>query len=280
MVEPLERVFVDDEGVEVVYHRWPATAPAAIVQLVHGLGEHSRRYDYVASALTAAGCTVLADDHRGHGETWRRGGADAGRLGRLGRGGLDAQLADLRRLTAIAREPGLPVFLFGHSLGSLYAQLLIDHYSADYAGVVLSGTAWRRLGSMRSDGFNRRWNGPGATGYEWLSRDPAVGEAFAADPLTFDAHPARQLGVRAALALLGRPLRTIEPPIPLLIQIGSEDPLGGPESVEHLADDYRERSGFRDVEVVVYPDARHEIYNELNKDEVIADLVAWIGARV
>ena len=177
-----------------------------------------------------------------------------------------------------AQLPDLPLVLLGHSLGSLFAQKLIDAHADEYDAVVLSGTAFRTLRHMSSGDLNRNHKHLGSTGAEWLSRDPAVSAAFAADPLTFEARAAALFGVVEGLRLLGRP-RRLARDLPMLIQIGSEDSLGGPRSVQLLADAYRRRGGLTDVTVEVYPQARHEVYNETNRDEVIADLVAWLGTH-
>jgi len=100
------------------------------------------------------------------------------------------------------------------------------------------------------------------------------------DPLTFDAEVLKLFGVADGLRLYGRPAKNLERDIPLLILIGSNDSLGGEDSVERLADAYIRRSKLSDVVAVIYPDARHEMFNEINRDEVNADLVAWLDARL
>jgi len=144
---------------------------------------------------------------------------------------------------------------------------------------VLSGTALRTVFHMNSGDLNRRHAHLGTTTAEWLSRDSEVVRAFVADPLTFEAKAAKLFGLVEASRLLGRP-RRLARDLPLLIQIGSEDTLGGPRSVELLARAYRERGGLSDVTVRVYEGARHEIYNETNREEVVADLLAWLGERL
>lgn len=277
-----DHVVVDDEGVAIHYHVWRAATPRAVVQIVHGVGEYATRYEHVAQALVAAGYVVYAGDLRGHGETGlEQYGGDLTRLGRLGPGGVPATIAGIRRISRIAVEenPGLPLVLLGHSLGSIFAQMMLDDDVEPYDAVVLSGTAYRTLLHMNGGDLNKPWNAPGASGTEWLSRDPAVTDAFAKDPLTFDAKVLDLFGLRETLRLLGTP-RRIARDIPMLIQIGSEDTLGGPKSVERLARAYRRRGRLSDVTVVVYPGARHEVYNELNRAEVLADLVEWLRARV
>ncbi|HEY0247303.1 MAG TPA: alpha/beta fold hydrolase [Gryllotalpicola sp.] len=274
--------FIDAYGVAVTYHEYPVAEPRAVVQLAHGIGEHAGRYAHVAKALNAAGYAVYANDHRGHGQTGlAQWGGDLAKLGALGPGGVRAAVADLHELGRILRDrhPSTPLVLLGHSWGSLMVQRLINEHAADYDGVVLTGTAYRMIGSMRAGNLNARHKHLGATGREWLSRDVAVHETFNQDPLTFDADVLGKFGLIDTLRLLGRPARNLERDLPLLIQIGSDDSLGGERSVVKLANAYRMRSGLSDIVVHVYPGARHEVFNETNKDEVIADLVAWL-ARV
>jgi alpha-beta hydrolase superfamily lysophospholipase len=277
--------FTDAYGVEVTYYEYPlpdGQAPKGVVQLAHGIGEHAGRYVHVATALNAAGYAVYANDHRGHGQTGlAQWGGDTTQLGRLGPGGLRATVEDLRQLGGILRDrhPSSPLILLGHSWGSLMAQRLINEHAADYDAVVLTGTAYRTLGSMRSGNLNARHKRLGTTGHEWLSRDVAVHTAFGEDPLNFAAEPISKFGVIDAMRLLGRPARDLERDLPLLIQIGSDDSLGGEKSVVKLANAYRTRSGLTDVTVHIYQDARHEVFNEINKEEVLADLVSWLDER-
>lgn len=274
--------YLDAEGVGIHYYVWNADAPKAVIHLVHGLGEYATRYERFAQELVAAGYTVYAGDLRGHGQTgMQQYDGDTSRLGRLGPGGVRATIAGVRQLSAIARDehPQLPLVLLGHSLGSIFAQIILNQHAGDYDAAVLSGTPFRTLLHMNSGALNKRFRHLGSTGAEWLSRDPAVAAAFVADPLTFDAQAAKLFGIVDGLRLLGRP-RRLARDIPLLIQIGSEDALGGPTSVELLAAAYRKAGGLTDVTVDVYPGARHEVYNETNRDEVIADLTAWLDAHV
>lgn len=275
--------FVDAEGVRITTYAWPVPGPKALVQVSHGIGEHARRYEALAHDLNRAGFAVFADDHRGHGATgMEQWGGDAHRLGRVGPGGLTATIEAIHRYTLLLREehPGTPLVLLGHSWGSLMAQIDVNRHAADYDGVVLSGSAYRAPGYMDAGDLNRKHRTLGTTGAEWLSRDPAVAAAWVADPFTFPAKTAKLLGVRDGLRLFGRPARGLREDLPVLIQSGDDDTVGGRRSVERLARAYRERSGITDVTVHVYEGARHEIYNETNRDEVIADLVAWLESRV
>jgi alpha-beta hydrolase superfamily lysophospholipase len=203
-------------------------------------------------------------------------------MGKLGPGGLRATIEEVRQLTTIIRSenPGLPVAILGHSWGSLMVQDILNHHAADYDAAILTGTAYRQVGSMNAGQLNAKFKHLGTTGSEWLSRDPAVSQAFLDDPLTFYADTLKLFGLIDGLRLFGVPTKHIEKDIPLLIVIGSEDPLGGEKSVRTLAEKYISRSRLTDVEVIIYQGARHEIFNETNKEEVIADLVAWLDDRL
>jgi len=274
--------FVDARGVTIHYYSWNAAKPLAIVQIAHGLGEHAGRWEELAQVLVQNGYTVYADDHRGHGATgMQQHDNDRSRLGRLGEGGQLAVVDDLHQLTGIiaADHPGVPIVYLGHSWGSIMGQLLINEHLADFAAVVLTGTAHRSVLHMKAGDLNRAHRHLGTTGYEWLSRDPAVAQAFADDELTFFADARKLFGVADGLRAYGRPARDL-PDVPLLIMIGEEDPLGGERSVRHLAESYIKRGGLSNVEVVVYAGARHEVFHETNRADVFADLLHWLGQHL
>jgi alpha-beta hydrolase superfamily lysophospholipase len=278
-----DRTFVDAKGVTIHYYTWTAPKPKGVLQLAHGLGEYATRYEGLAQALVKAGYSVYADDHRGHGRTGvEQHLGNMKLMGKLGPGGLRATIEEVRQLTTIIRSenPALPVAILGHSWGSLMVQDILNHHASDYDAAVLTGTAYRQPGSMNAGQLNARFKHLGTTGSEWLSRDPAVSQAFLDDPLTFYADTLKLFGLADGLRLFGVPTKHIEKDIPLLIAIGSEDPLGGEKSVRTLAEKYISRSRLTDVEVVIYQGARHEIFNETNKEEVIADLVAWLDDRL
>lgn len=281
--ERQDRQLVDADGVTIHFHVWKANRPRAVVHLLHGLGEYAGRYEWLAQQFVAAGLTVYADDHRGHGQTGLgQYGGDHSRLGRLGPGGMDSTVAAVRQVSLLARDenPDLPLVLLGHSWGSIIAQILLNAHSEEYDACILSGTAYRTLRHMNGGDLNARHKHLGTTGYEWLSRDPEVSKAFLDDPLCFTAKTIQLFGLAESLKLLGRPARDLPHDVPVLIQIGSDDSLGGTRSVELLADAYLRRSGLTDVELIVYTDARHEIFNELNRDEIVADTLAWLKDRL
>ncbi len=274
--------FTDKYGVVITYDVYEVSKPRAIVQLMHGLGDHAGRYTHVAGALNSAGYSVYAPDQRGHGRTGvRQFAGDLSQLGHLGKGGLKAAVENFTDMTNVIREenPGVPIALLGHSMGSLMGQILINDRAADYAAVIWSGTAFRVPGQMEAGDLNKNFKGPGATGYEWLSRDPEVWKEFGEDPWTFDAKVLKLYGVVDGLKLFGKPAKDM-PQVPILIILGEDDPLGGKESALKLAEAYIERSGQTDVTVGVYPGARHEIFNETNKEAVIDDMISWLSERL
>lgn len=278
--------YTDAHGVAIVYDVHPATtAPRAIVQLLHGVGEHAGRYGAVIAQLTANGYTVYADDHRGHGRTGLRQHGDPAKLGQLGRGGMPATVAALRQFSELIRaeNPDLPLVLLGHSWGSFLAQILVNDDPVAYDAVVLTGTALRWPGSLNSGSLNAPWKAVDATGREWLSSDPAVGEAFGDDPLTTDRPLLALFGPIDAARLFGRPGKGLRErrasDLPVLIMVGREDTVGGAASAHRLARAYRDRSGIDDITTLIYPGARHEVFNEVQQADVRADLLAWLDAR-
>lgn len=275
--------FIDAHGIPIVYDVHPATGPRrGVVQFAHGYGEHAGRYGALFEALTAHGYSVYADDHRGHGRTGIRQHEDPVKLGRLGPGGVTAAVDALDHFGELIRaaEPDLPFILIGHSWGSFMAQMLVNRHPHRYDAVVLSGTVLRQLGSGNLGDLNARFAGPGATGMEWLSRDPGVVRDFIDDPLCTTVPMGRNFGLLQQLRMLGLPSRELPDDLPLLLMVGRDDPVGGPVSVHRLAEAYRSRAGLDDVTVLVYPEDRHEIFNEPDQADVRADLLAWLDQRV
>ncbi len=281
---PLIRTFTDDYGIEITFYEWPVADARAIVQLAHGLGEHARRYDHVAAALNRAGYSVYADDHRGHGVTGanqvKRG--QIKRQGNLGKGGMTATFEEVHQLTEMIRaeNPSLPIFLLGHSWGSMLAQRILKTHANEYAGVILSGSTLMLPGVVPSAGFNKRWDKePNSTGKEWLSRDREVGIRFNADPLIFPETAIEVFGFFEVSKLLGIPSKKLPNEIPVLLIAGGDDPLGGERGNTLLMNAFR-KAGVQDVTLIIYPEARHEVFNELNKEEVIADVVKWLNTSL
>ena len=275
------------DGTEIASYAWTDTddAPVGVVQVAHGLAEHAARYDRLARALNAAGFGVYATDHRGHGRTGQAA------LGDFGPAGFDGLIADVAQFGSLisAEHPGLPVFLVGHSMGSFAAQAVIVDHSEQYAGAVLTGsTALDVLaaslaqagGPVGLEAFNAGFEH--RTGFEWLSRDEAEVDIYVADPWCgFETPPDAIPMLFAQAPRLADPavLAGIRADLPLLIASGSEDPLaGGGQLAALLAQRYRD-AGLTDVTLTVYDGARHEIFNETNRDQVTADVLAWLIAH-
>ncbi|MGB7982642.1 MAG: alpha/beta fold hydrolase [Candidatus Nanopelagicales bacterium] len=280
------------DGLSLATYAWeslPESAPAArgVVQVAHGLAEHSARYDRLAQALNAAGFLVYAHDHRGHGSSI------LGVPGDFGQAGFDGLIADVAAYgaTLSADHPDLPLLLVAHSMGSFAAQSVLLEHSDQYAAVVLSGStaldvlaagmAAQAEGPPGLEAFNVGFEH--RTGYEWLSRDEAEVDTYVADPLCgFDlpADAVPSLFAAAGTLADGTNLARIRPDLPILIVSGRADPLaGGGQLVELLGQRYRD-AGLTDVTVQVYDDARHEIFNETNREEVTGAVITWLAGHV
>jgi alpha-beta hydrolase superfamily lysophospholipase len=276
--------YTSADGTQIAAYRWdPAGQPRAAVQLTHGMGEHARRYEHVARALNDAGFVVYAQDHRGHGAS-----ADPDALGDLGKGGWAGLVGDIGLLSTHIRaeHPGLPLILLGHSMGSFAVQQYLFDHSADADAVVLTGTAAIDLleGALDLDqpidlsAFNAPF-APARTDYDWLSRDEAMVDAYVADPrcgFGIDTASGKAMFVGARRGADPAQVAAIRSDLPLYIAVGEADPVnGGLALLTPLADRYR-AAGMTDVTVRTYPEARHEILNETNRDQIIAELITWI----
>lgn len=295
------------DGVGVFIRRWKSdTAPKALVLIAHGVAEHSKRYAPSAESLVTAGYEVWAPDHRGHGRTAESSG---GRGWFAAEDGFRRVVDDLKEIRDRmgSERPGTPVFLLGHSMGSSLARAYIALYGDDLAGCALSGIValdpvLDALGSLVV-GVGRALQGgrslarfadrmtlgaygkafkPLRTPCDWLSRDPAVVDAYRADPdcgfvSTWDWYRDMNEGTKfiqspAALARIPKDL-------PVYIFSGSADPVGAASGgVERLRRAY-EAEGIRDVQTRLYPGGRHESLNETNRAEVIRDLTAWFDSH-
>jgi alpha-beta hydrolase superfamily lysophospholipase len=292
------------DGPEIFVYKWAPDAgvkPKALVQIAHGAAEHAGRYERFGRFLSGAGYVVYADDHRGHGKT-------AGDLKKAGIAGQDAwngMLRDMHQLSDLMRaeNPGLPFIFFGHSMGSLIAQQYIQQWGGEIQGAILSGT----FGALGADpaviigmveqaaqaqgmdapspvftgmfaSFNQAFE-PAKTGFEWLSRDEAEVQKYVDDPWCgFPFSNALVIDMFKGAADIWSPEseRRIPKDLPLLVVSGDLDPAGGnTASVNLLVERYR-ANGMRAVTLKFYPQARHEILNETNRDEVQGDILKWI----
>lgn len=273
------------DGMSILGYRWSgAGAPRAIVNLAHGMGEHAARYRRFAQALVDSGYVVYANDHRGHGRT--AGPAD--NHGDLGPAGWRGLVDDLGALNEHARSehPDTPLVMFGHSMGSFALQQYLVENSTDPDAAILCGTSAIDVIGAGIDpdaevdlsAFNAPFE-PAPTEYEWLSRDRAEVDAYVADEACgfgIDATAARSMLEGTAVAGDPTKIAGIRSDLPIYLMSGDADPLaGGGELIELVAQRYRD-AGVADVTVARYPDARHEILNETNRDAVTADVLAWL----
>ncbi|MFI5307444.1 MAG: alpha/beta fold hydrolase [Polyangiales bacterium] len=268
------------DGMMLQAYAWRAPrAPRAVVVIAHGAAEHALRYERFARALNLGGYEARALDHRGHGRSLGAGG-----LGDMGEGGWDALVADLGQLIDHTRavHAGVPVVLFGHSMGSFAAQQYCPDGSAAIAALVLSGsTAWEppQAGAAPAPFAPNAPFEPARTPYDWLSRDPVEVDAYIADPLCgFETQRGRRPGPRFDAGRLGDPaaLRRIRSDLPVLLVSGDEDPINRKLEGLRLLERRWRAAGVRRIDTRYYAGGRHEMLNETNRDEVTRDVVAWL----
>lgn len=304
---PRRTDYLDTEDQQKLFcYQWlpDAGEPRAWVLISHGMAEHAGRYDWLAERLNRAGYAVMALDQRGHGRS---------AIGRPG------QFADfdgwlrvvsdigLLRQRATAVLPGIPVFLLGHSMGSYIVQAYLLKHATGLAGVVLSGSnahppAISKLGRLAAsiEGRLRGWDRPAVTlgklsfgqfnsafkptrtEFDWLSRDPTQVDAYIADPLCgFDCTARLWHDLFAGLLEIadGRRLGRIPATLPVLIMGGSADPVSAGNGLARLQRRLA-GSGLTAVSLQLYDAARHEIFNETNRQQVTADLLEWLAASL
>lgn len=270
-----------DDGQKIEILSWPHAAPKAIVQIAHGMAEHSARYQHVAEALVGAGYGVVAGEHRGHGPLARER-RELGDFGKRGFQGLVDDMATVSRHIR-ATHPGTPLIMLAHSMGSMAAQIyLLDHAQLLH-GCALSGTAALELLDPRVSGWTvetANASVPDArTPVDWLSRDPGVPDAYLADPLCGFALTLDSLfsifdtGARTADQAQ---LERMPKALPLLLFTGDRDPVNGLLAWFDVLVRRLRKAGMRDLSTHVYGGARHEVLNETNRAEVIANLLAWL----
>jgi alpha-beta hydrolase superfamily lysophospholipase len=248
---------------EVVVTRWDAADPTFLVALAHGFGEHAGRYAHVAAALNGIGGTVYAPDHAGHG----RSEGDRARADKI-----EEIVTDFAAVVELAQgeHPGLPLVVIGHSMGGVVATRYVQRYEAP-AALVLSGPI---IGG--NPGFSALLTmdplpdvplDPAA-----LSRDTAVGEAYAADPLIYHGPLQRESlqGLVDAVELIAKSGDLGD--VPTLWLHGEQDPLAPYDATAGAI----EKVKGSNLEAKSYEGAMHEIFNETNKDEVIGDVTTFI----
>ena len=278
------------DGARLAAYRLPASGePRGVVQVAHGAGEHFGRYARLAGRLAAAGWAVYGQDHRGHG-----GSAHVHGLGDFGPRGFTGMVDDMAVLSGAvqAEQPGLPLVLLGHSMGSFLAQLYLLQHADRLAGLVLSGTAATDLlmehrAKQGGEGGLARWNAafePARTPFDWLSRDDAEVDAYVADPLCgfdFTAESTQSMVTSAYGARQDARLSAVRRNLPLYVISGEFDPIVGPgQAFANALVDHWRALGFTDVEHRIYPGGRHEMFNETNREEVTDELLAWLDRAI
>jgi alpha-beta hydrolase superfamily lysophospholipase len=281
---PTERFrLTSSDGLSIACAHWDSRGPArAVVQIAHGMGEHMGRYANTVNAMVAAGLTVYANDHRGHGLSAHS------QLGAFGKGGFELLVQDMVRLSEIAREEnlGLPLLLLGHNMGSFAAQRYVIDHSQEIDGLILSGSGAleglaraTRPEAAGSNLLNAAFE-PARTPFDWLCRDRAIVDTFMADPLCFEDLHRESLDSFLGIApRLCDPvaLRNIRGNLPIYLLSGSEDPVGQQlRGLQTLMRRYRD-AGLRDIAFDFYAGGRHEMLNEINRHEVQTRLLGWIS---
>lgn len=259
------------DGLTQLRRRWrPSGDARAAMLLVHGMGEHSGRYEHVGAAFAAAGIDVLAHDQRGY-------GASGGERGHVD--DFDHFLADVELLVADRRSVGSPVVLMGHSLGGLVSAtyLVSDRPQPDLG--VLSAPAlaadvpgWQRIAAPTLGTIVPKLKIPADFDGEVLSRDPEVQRAYEHDPLRVP-HSTARLGREIFSAMKETRSSIDRLDVPTYVLHGSADTLVPPSASAFLADHPQ-------VERRVWDDLRHECLNEPERDEVIGEIVTWLDGQL
>ncbi len=283
-------------------NQWmPDALPKAVVMLSHGMAEHSGRYARLAQALCGAGYGLYALDQRGHGRT-----ADEGTLGLYAENdGWNKVVGDLASLNQHIgqQHPGLPIILLGHSMGSYIAQAYLLHHSASLHGAILSGSNFQPVALYRAarliarierarqglrgrsglidflsfGSFNKAFK-PNRTAFDWLSRDPLEVDKYINDPLCgFRCTNQLWVDLLGGLQHISKAsnLAQIDPGLPMLLIGGECDPVSEGKRLKSLAHALRE-AGCQHLQLTLYPQARHEVFNETNRDDVTADVLTWL----
>ena len=294
------------DGANLAVHQWPTddTARAQLI-ICHGMAEHGARYAALAEVLNAHGIGVQALDLRGHGASTpelQRGVLPAS----ANWSSLVGDVALLLQRTKAA-HPAQPIILLGHSMGSYLAQSVLIEHSDLVDLAVLSGSHAQPAALSMAAGLIARIEGllrgaqapakaldklsfaqynrafaPNRTAFDWLSRDQEHVDRYVADPLcgfVLSCHYWRCLAQALVTIQAPQRLAAIRPELPLLIIGGDTDPISAGGGLEKLQQRLR-AAGLRQVELRLYPGARHEVFNETNRAEVIDDLLAWLAPHL
>lgn len=283
----------------------PENPARGVLQIVHGINEYKERYEDFARFMTAHGFAVGIDDHLGHGES--AGGPEG--YGYFGARGEEHLVEDEHRfyIALETRFPTLPYFLLGHSMGSFITRRYLVTFNHDLTGYICMGTAGYKFGlytgraiaealsKRRGEGYRsvflKKLSQTGFNSHflnehddlSWLSRNVDNRTAFGHEPraaFMFTSGGYRSL-FRLIESVTGRKWASrVGKSLPILIVSGEEDPVGdygkGPEAVYQ----WLKKEGVKNVQLMLYPGARHELLNETNREEVCEDLLTWMERRI
>lgn len=278
--------------------------PKAIVHIFHGMAEHAGRYEPFAKYLNSQGFVVFADDHRGHGKT----ACSIDELGYIGKNGFNAIVEDEHIITQLVKSkyPDVPIIILAHSFGSYIAQAFITKHGKEIDGIILSGTskinmtdvklglilaAIQRafLGEKKKSNlidkigfgsYNKRIQKP-ENKFQWLSRDNNQVQKYIDDPLCGTVFPVGfyYYFFKGASKLYRKEkLFNIPKELPTFIIAGEEDPVGGYGKNSRKLYELYKSLNLVNVDIKLYPNARHEIINETNYSEVYEDINNWLQA--
>lgn len=274
-----------------------------VVQLVHGIAEYTARYDDIAAYLTKHGFVVVGEDHMGHGGSI----SDDTVQGYFYKGWETAADDTYSLLEKTKAEyPGKPYFLYGHSMGSFLTRtILYRHPDAGLTGALISGTGWQpapilavglavcqaeakkhgdtyvseTVKKLMFGGYTKGYENP-RTELDWLSRDEKVVDAYIADPLCgFDATVGLSMAMLSGMKMNEKKENLAKMPkdLPVYFFSGDMDPVGANgKGVKQTVEAFK-KAGMKDVSVKLYPQGRHEMHNELNRDEVYADVLNFLN---
>ena len=296
------------EHLKISAVKWlPEGEIKAVIQIVHGMNEHMERYSGMAEFLNKKGFAVYGEDHRGHGLTAEIK-KDLGHF--YDKDGFPKIMNDIHGLTEIIKREhlGIPVFLFGHSMGSFISRNIITFFPNDFKGVILSGTG--NYGAIEltlsktvlklllfiysprkvipyfftngMNNFNRNFE-PRRTDYDWLSTDPKVADEFIADPLCGTMN---SLGFyRDLLDMLDnmqkkKNIEKIPENLPIFMFSGSMDPVGENGKTSALAYENYKKAGIKDITFKLWEGYRHEVHKEPVKEELFLEITEWIEKRL
>ncbi len=299
------------DGHKIFVRKWsnPDQPPVAAIHINHGMAEHCQRYQPIAEILLQAGFVVYAHDHRGHGHSIPQGGL----IGHYAdRKGWDLVVSDVNTVNQFIRsdQPGIPVILLGHSMGSFIAQAYCLKYGNNVDAVVLSGSAYStprslqppkmlvKLEKLRSGkkgrsaiidqqsfgNYNKKF-GKARTDADWLTRDMDEVDKYVQDPLCgFLCTNQLWEDLLSGIETISRTsnLRKIPDQLPFYLTSGERDPLSYRSSQHGIAKlaAHLRSAGQVDVTFRLYDGARHEILNELNREEVVKDIIEWINTKI